>query len=111
MLFSQFHPQIGHLPGAARRAIIDIAFNQLPGPRRVLLNICKILILTPLFALLLQVHSWWVLLYIVAAVLLYPLIIHPLSLVFLTGYIGPAYEQWQASRASLDQENTDDSVS
>lgn len=63
-----------------RMTLLEQASNRITVPERTMLNIIKLLVIVPVFALLLRVvESWWSLAWAGLILLLYPLIVKPLQ--------------------------------
>ena len=63
-----------------RMVILEQASNRMTIPEKTLLNIIKLLVIVPVFALLLRVvENWWSLAWAGLILLLYPLFVKPLQ--------------------------------
>ncbi|BFT29429.1 hypothetical protein D210916BOD24_06050 [Alteromonas sp. D210916BOD_24] len=87
--FSTRHiPGLQGLPLTERVKRLDNAAKQLSVPEKTLLNILKLLVFVPVFALILQTASNWTsLLWAGVVFLLYPLIIKPIQYSICAKYI------------------------
>ena len=73
-------PKIGHLPLTQRMAELEKAGKKLSIPEKTLLNVLKLLVIVPVFALVLRVSDdWTALLWAFAIFLLYPLLVKPMQ--------------------------------
>ncbi|WP_026377046.1 DUF6170 family protein [Aestuariibacter salexigens] len=73
-------PGIGHLPLTQRMTHLEQAAKKLSIPEKTLLNVLKLLVIVPVFALVLRVgQDWTVLLWALAIFLLYPLLVKPMQ--------------------------------
>ena len=81
-------PQLQGLSVTQRMAELESAANKMTIPEKTLLNIIKLLIIVPIFALLLRVvESWWSLAWAGLILLLYPLFVKPLQYSLSAKYI------------------------
>ncbi len=73
-----------------RMAVLEQAANRMTIPEKTLLNIIKLLVIVPVFALLLRVvENWWALAWAALILLLYPLFVKPLQYSLSAKYIKP----------------------
>ena len=79
--FSTRHiPALQGLPLTERVRRLEIAAKQLTVPEKTLLNLLKLLVFVPVFALILQtVSNWTSLVWAGVVFLLYPLVIKPIQ--------------------------------
>ncbi|MCW8106969.1 DUF6170 family protein [Alteromonas ponticola] len=79
--FSTKHiPDLQGLTLTERMKRLEDAAKSLSVPEKMLLNILKLLIICPVFALLLKIaQDWTALLWAVAIILLYPLLVKPIQ--------------------------------
>lgn len=82
-----------------RLMIISLAIQQMPVPQKMLLNVLKLGILTPLFLALAKVEGWDLLYYLVPAVLLYPIVTRPITLTLCAPFIDSAIENYNKIKA------------
>jgi hypothetical protein len=81
-------PQLKGLSVTERMAVLENAANKMTIPEKTLLNIIKLVIIVPIFALLLRaVESWWSLAWAGLILLLYPLFVKPLQYSLSAKYI------------------------
>lgn len=81
-------PQLKGLSVTERMAVLENAANKMSIPEKTLLNIIKLIIIVPIFALLLRVvESWWSLAWVGLILLLYPLLVKPLQYSLSAKYI------------------------
>jgi hypothetical protein len=78
-LNSQKIPELAGLTFAQRMQVIRKAADSLPVPAKVILNIIKLLILTPLFFLVARANGWEIVGYIILLLVVYPVITRPLT--------------------------------
>lgn len=76
-------PELDGLSVRQRQEVIHLAVANLPASKKITLNVVKIACLTPIFLLLANIESWWLLLYLLIVGLCYPLITTPLTLMFI----------------------------
>jgi hypothetical protein len=72
-------PELAGLDLQQRMQVIRHAADQLPAPTKVILNIIKLLILTPLFLLIARSSGWEIVGYIVLLLISYPIITRPIT--------------------------------
>lgn len=71
-------PQLKHLTMSQRIQILRKAEGKLTAPEKFLLNICKLLILVPVFVLILRAgQDWYALLWAALVILAYPFVLKP----------------------------------
>jgi len=71
-----------------RMAVLEQAGNRMTIPEKTLLNIIKLLVIVPIFALVLRsVENWWSLAWAGLILLLYPLFVKPLQYSLSAKYI------------------------
>jgi hypothetical protein len=81
-------PGLEQLSMTKRMAILENASNKMTIPEKTLLNIIKLLIIVPVFALLLRVvENWWALAWAALVLLIYPLFVKPLQYSLSAKYI------------------------
>jgi hypothetical protein len=87
-------PSLQHLPLAERMERLDAASKKLTVPEKTLLNLLKLLIIVPVFALILQTASnWTALLWAGFVFLLYPLLVKPIQYTMSAKYLPSASEK------------------
>lgn len=81
-------PGLEDVPVTERMALLEQAANRMTVPEKTLLNIIKLLVIVPVFALVLRVvESWWSLAWAALILLLYPLFVKPLQYSLSAKYI------------------------
>ena len=76
------------MPVTERMAALEKAGNRMSVPEKTLLNLIKLLVIVPVFALVLRsVESWWSLAWAALILLLYPLFVKPLQYSLSAKYI------------------------
>ncbi|MGB0860491.1 MAG: DUF6170 family protein [Pseudoalteromonas spongiae] len=78
-----------------RQEVIHLAVANLPASKKITLNVVKIACLTPIFLLLANIESWWLLLYLLIVGLCYPLITTPLTLMFIKPLLKEARAEFE----------------
>ncbi len=89
--FSTRHiPQLKGLPLAERMQRLERAAKKLSVPEKTLLNILKLIVIVPAFALLLRTaEDWSALLWAFVVFLLYPLVVKPVQYSLSAKYLPP----------------------
>ena len=87
-------PQLKGLKYAERAEIIKLAQSNLTTPQKTVLNIIKLLFLTPLFLLLANIESWWLLLYLFFLGISYPIVTNPITYYFIRHTLKGAKEEY-----------------
>lgn len=90
---SRQFPQLENLSIKQRTEIVRQAVLLLSTPKKTLLNVFKLALLTPIFLLLANIDNWWLLIYLLIVGLLYPLITTPLTLHFVKDHIDEAKQK------------------
>ncbi|MCC2614800.1 DUF6170 family protein [Aestuariibacter halophilus] len=73
-------PQLKHLPFGDRMQAMRDAEKRLTPPEKLLLNLLKLLIIVPAFALILRASDdWWALVWAALLILAYPLVLTPIQ--------------------------------
>ena len=81
-------PGLESLSVTDRMAALEKAANRMTVPEKTILNIIKLIVIVPVFALLLRVvESWWALAWAALILLLYPLFVKPLQYSLSAKYI------------------------
>ena len=81
-------PGLQNMPVTERMAALEKAGNRMSVPEKTLLNLIKLLVIVPVFALVLRsVESWWSLAWAALILLLYPLFVKPLQYSLSAKYI------------------------
>jgi len=79
-----------------RAVIVQRAQHLMPAPRRWLANVLKLVVLSCLFVLLVNVAGWyWQVLTLLAAGLSYPLLLQPINLNLARPYLAAAIKHYQ----------------
>ena len=80
-----------------RQDVIHKAVANLSAGKKITLNVVKIACLTPIFLLLANIESWWLLLYLLIVGICYPLITTPLTLMFIKPLLANARKELEAN--------------
>ncbi|KPV97273.1 MULTISPECIES: DUF6170 family protein [Pseudoalteromonas] len=88
-------PELDGLSVRQRQEVIHLAVANLPASKKITLNVVKIACLTPIFLLLANIESWWLLLYLLIVGLCYPLITTPLTLMFIKPLLKEARTEFE----------------
>lgn len=73
-------PELANLPLEDRLSALQAANQKLTPPERLLLNLLKLLILVPVFALILRSsENWTALIWAAVVILIYPIIVRPIQ--------------------------------
>jgi len=73
-------PGLQNMTLPERMAVLEQAANRMTVPEKTMLNVIKLFVLIPVFALLLRVvENWWSLAWAGLILLLYPLFVKPLQ--------------------------------
>lgn len=91
-------PELQGLSISDRQAILHLAMTKLPATQKVTLNIIKILCITPIFLLLANIDSWWLLLYLLIVGVSYPIITTPITLFFVKPFISEAKQEFEINK-------------
>jgi hypothetical protein len=89
---SQHIPELAGLNFQQRMQVIKQAISKLPVPRKILLNVIKIIILAHFFSVLSRFEGWLMLPYLLLAGLIYPLVINPVTFTLTRRYLVQARE-------------------
>ncbi|EKE80800.1 DUF6170 family protein [Idiomarina xiamenensis] len=102
-------PKLQPFSVTERLAIIQIAQESMPLPRRFFANTIKILVLGLLFYSLVSVEGWlWRVLSLVAAVAAYPLLFQPITLSLIGPYLDTAIKRFRAQQEDSEAEQQED---
>ncbi|MDC8832672.1 DUF6170 family protein [Alteromonas gilva] len=83
-------PELEGLPLAQRMQRLERAAKKLSVPEKTLLNILKLVVIVPAFALLLRTaNDWTALLWALLVFLLYPLLVKPVQYSLSAKYLAP----------------------
>jgi hypothetical protein len=83
-------PGLENMSLPERMAILENASRKMTVPEKTLLNVIKLLVIVPVFALLLRVvESWWSLAWAGLILLLYPMFVKPLQYSMSVKYLDP----------------------
>lgn len=88
-------PELDRLSVRERQEVIHLAVANLPAGKKITLNVIKIACLTPIFLLLANIESWWLLLYLLIVGLCYPLITTPITLTFIKPLLANARKEYE----------------
>ena len=88
-------PELNGLSIRQRQGVVNTAVSNLPAVKKVSLNVVKLAFLTPIFLLLANIESWWLLLYLLVVGLCYPLITAPLTLFFIRPLLSDARKEFE----------------
>jgi hypothetical protein len=101
MYFStQKMPELNGLTLSERQQIVHMAITNLPAVKKVTLNITKIAFLTPIFLLLANIESWYLLIGLLFVGVSYPLITTPLTLTFVRPYLTQSRKEFEKSKGA-----------
>lgn len=90
-------PELSAFKATERAQIIQLAARSMPLPRRYLTNLLKLIVLITLFWQLVSLESWTLrIVALLAAGLLYPLLLHPLTLNLSRPYLASAASEFAA---------------
>ena len=102
-------PGLASFRATERAVIIQMAARLMPVPRRFVTNMLKLGVLIVLFWQLVEVESWGMrILALLLAGLLYPLLLHPLTLNLSRPYLPAAVQSYQAQQAEAQTLESDD---
>lgn len=99
MLFlnSQKIPELAGLNFAQRMQVLRTAADRLPVPTKITLNIIKLIILSLMFILIARAEGWFIVGYIVALIIIYPLVTRPLTFLLCRGQLAQVRRQLYGS--------------
>ncbi len=81
-------PAIQNLSLAERMAVLEAATKKLSIPEKTLLNVLKLLVFVPMFALIIRIaEDWHSLLWALLVFLLYPLFVKPIQYSLCAKYV------------------------
>lgn len=81
-------PQLGDLTISQRMEKLRAAETKLTAPEKLLLNLCKLLVIVPVFVLILRAgENWFALLWAALFILAYPFILKPFQYSLCAKYI------------------------
>jgi hypothetical protein len=83
-------PGLEGLKYTQRAQIVRLALSYLSVPQKTILNIIKLILLTPIFLILAKIDSWEILIYLLIVGFCYPLITTPITLYFAKQHIAKA---------------------
>lgn len=86
-------PEFSGLNYSERMQVLQLAKSKLPLPKNAVLQTIKFLLFAPVFFLIANVQSWWIIPWIILLFLLYPIITKPLTLLFVRRYLAESVEQ------------------
>lgn len=86
-------PEFSGLNYRERMQALALAKSKLPLPKNAVLQTIKFLLFVPVFFLIANVQSWFVIPWIVLFFLLYPIVTKPLTLLFVRSYLAESVEE------------------
>ncbi len=92
---TQHIPELAGLNFKQRMMVVRQAVNLLSTPKKVLLNLLKLIILAHFFSILTRFEGWVLLPYLFAAGMIYPLVINPLTFMLAQDKMAGARQQLQ----------------
>lgn len=96
-------PALAPFRATQRAVIIQIAARSMPLPRRYLANALKLVVLSALFWQLVSIESWTLrIIALLVTGLLYPLLLHPLTLNLAKPYLAAAAEEYRRDHLETD---------
>ena len=100
-------PELAPFRATQRAVIIQMAARAMPLPRRYLANALKLVVLSVLFWQLVSIESWaWRIVALLATGLLYPLLLHPLTLNLAKPYLAAAADDYRREHNDTDPPKT-----
>lgn len=93
-------PELQGLSISDRQQIVHMAIANLPAVKKVTLNVAKLAFLTPIFLLLANIESWYLLLGLLVVGLSYPLITTPLTLAFVRPFLSQARREFEKNKGA-----------
>ncbi|KMT66655.1 DUF6170 family protein [Catenovulum maritimum] len=88
-------PELENYSFKDRSQILAIALTFMTAPDKFILNLLKLLIITPVFILAARAAEWWVLIPMLLAGIFYPIITTPVQLTLSAKYIEKALKKWK----------------
>ncbi|MEE2001545.1 DUF6170 family protein [Alkalimonas sp. MEB108] len=76
---SQRIPELEGLNFAERMQVMRTAADRLPVPKKLLLNLIKLVILFVFFLMMAQANDWRIIPYVIALIVVYPAVTRPLT--------------------------------
>lgn len=102
-------PELAPFRATQRAVIIQMAARAMPLPRRYLTNTLKLIVLIILFWQLVSIEGWGLrIAALLAAGLLYPLLLHPLTLNLAKPYLSEAVAEYEREQKGETTQTTDD---
>lgn len=99
-------PELQRFNLMERASIVAVAQSLMPAPRRWLANVLKVIVLSGLFVLLVNVTGWyWQVLTLLLAGLSYPLLLQPITLNLARPFLPAAIKQFELSRRDEDEDD------
>ncbi len=86
-------PVLQGLNHTKRREIVNQALAAMPPGKKIMLNIIKLLLITPLFLLIATLDSWMMLPWLLLAGTAYPLAVTPVCILFALPYLEQAIKK------------------
>lgn len=98
-------PELKPYTFTQRAQIIKLAQAHFTVPDKFILNIAKLVVLSPIFVMVAQFEAWWMLIPMLIVGLCYPLITNPIQLNLAKKYLAKALKNYQAQTAAeLDED-------
>lgn len=82
-----------------KQQMLRIAMEKMSAVQKITLAVIKLILLSAAFLLIANVHSWWLLVYLLLVGISYPVVTTPITLLFCKPY-------YQAARAEIDAKHT-----
>ncbi|MCU4674968.1 DUF6170 family protein [Catenovulum sp. 2E275] len=98
-------PELKPYTFTQRARIITQAQAYFTVPDKFILNIAKLIVLSPIFVMVARFEQWWMLIPMIIVGICYPLITNPIQLNLAKKYLPQALKVYQAEQASLQEEN------
>lgn len=91
-------PQLQSYSFAERAAILAMAQEAMPVPRRLICNLAKLVPICIIFYAIIDVPGWWKIPALLAAGIGYPLFTQPININMSLPYLDRAVKQFETSR-------------
>lgn len=82
-----------------KQQMLRLAMEKMPAMQKITLAIIKLVLLSAVFLLIANVHSWWLLVYLLVVGVSYPIITTPITLLFCKPY-------YKTARTELERKLT-----
>lgn len=89
-------PELKSYSFTQRAHIIKLAQAHFTVPDKFILNVSKLVVLSPIFVMVAQFEAWWMLLPMLVVGLCYPLITNPIQLNLAKKYLSKALKNYKA---------------